>query len=1037
MEYRLGLDLGTNSLGWWLYEIDGDKRPVRSLGGGVRIFSDGRNPKDKESLAVARRLGRGQRRRRDRYLRRRAKLLRALIEFGLLPREDATRRALVVHDPYRLRARALDAALTPYEIGRAIFHLNQRRGFQSNRKTNSKDKEGGVVKEGVKRLKALMEETKARTLGEFLWQRQDKGDWVRARKRPFTNDKGKEVERYDIYPERAMVREEFNAIWAAQAPHHPALMTDAAKEKIADIIFFQRNLKPVEVGNCTFNPEEKRLPWADPLSQRRRIFETANQLRIVTPGADTRELTRAERDAVANALLSNGKRTFVQLRKLLKLAPDQVFNLESEKRTELKGDETAARLSKDEYFDKAWREFPLERQREIVSQLLEEEDERKLVPWLMENCGIDQKRAENIADAGLPEGYGSLGETATKKILAELERDVVVYSEAANRAGYHHSDFRDGEIHDALPYYGEKVPGSVMGATGDPKDDEAKRHGRVANPTVHIGLGQVRRVVNAIIERHGHPAQIVIELARELKANKEQRDRTERNHTASKKQADIHRQILADLGQPDTGENRLRLRLYDELKPLEHCCPYSGAPISLRALFSSEVEIDHILPFSLTLDNSVNNRLLVSRDSNRGKGQQTPHQAFGHLPTWPDIVARAAKLPSEKTWRFQPDAMAQYLRKHADFLDRHLTDTQHLSRMAREYLTAICDPNQVYAVPGGLTALLRGRWFRDKNVKDRNDHRHHARDAAVIGLIDRWLLQKIARASAEAENQDALKKVWLPMPWDSWKPEVEAQLRDIVVSHKPEHGDRPKPGQPMGTVGQFFKDTAYGIVGDPDKRGVPLVAHRVPLESLKSAKDLEKIYNPELKAALEDATRDTEGADFKKALLAFREKDGPFKGLRRVRIAERLSVITVKDKNGKPYKGYASEGNFSFTIWRLPDGKWESEIVTLYDAARGQAESEIRKKYPTAKKMMTLKQRDLIALEKDGERKIMRVVKFTVIGQITLVEHYEAGNLDQRSKDEDDPLTFWGPGASALQKAKARKLRVDAGGRLFDPGPLE
>ena len=157
MATRLGLDIGTNSIGWCL--LDGDS--IRDIG--VRIFSDGRDPKSGASLAVDRRDARAMRRRRDRYVRRRSALLEALIDTGLMPAgaEEAKLIADGKHEmwrdskgkfpaalPYDLRDRALDQRLQPYEIGRALFHLNQRRGFKSNRKAERKsgdDKEGGKI----------------------------------------------------------------------------------------------------------------------------------------------------------------------------------------------------------------------------------------------------------------------------------------------------------------------------------------------------------------------------------------------------------------------------------------------------------------------------------------------------------------------------------------------------------------------------------------------------------------------------------------------------------------------------------------------------------------------------------------------------------------------------------------------------------------------------------------------------------------------------------------------------------------------------
>jgi CRISPR-associated endonuclease Csn1 len=161
---RLGLDIGTNSIGWCL--LNGDN--IVDLG--VRIFSDGRDPKSGASLAVDRRAARAMRRRRDRYLGRRSAFLENLIRFGLMPGDADEAKLVAAHDPYVLRARALDERLMPYEIGRALFHLNQRRGFKSNRKAEraQKDGEDGKIALGAQALDREMADAGARTLGEFL-----------------------------------------------------------------------------------------------------------------------------------------------------------------------------------------------------------------------------------------------------------------------------------------------------------------------------------------------------------------------------------------------------------------------------------------------------------------------------------------------------------------------------------------------------------------------------------------------------------------------------------------------------------------------------------------------------------------------------------------------------------------------------------------------------------------------------------------------------------------------------------------------------
>lgn len=1048
--FRFAFDLGTNSIGWCVLELDENGQPFRIVDSGVRIFSDGRNPKDKTSLAVARRTARAMRRRRDRYLRRRAKLLRALVELGLMPADETARRALAGLDPYAIRAKALTEAVPAHHLGRAIFHLNQRRGFKSNRRTDGGDKdERGKIKEGVSRLRAAMDAAGTRTLGAFLHWLQEGGGSTRVRLRPEPADGGKAVMAYALYPERQMVMDEFEALWRAQAPHHPDILTPAAHDRLFDIIFFQRRLKPVQPGRCTFHPEEERLPRAHPLFQRRRILQEANTLGVVGEDQQTQPLTREQRDAVVHTLLTTTKQTFTQLRRLLKLPRHSRFNLESEKRKDLKGDGTAAALATDDRFGPRWRALPLDDQIAVVDRLIREEDEDALAHWLMQRFDVAAERAEAIAAAALPDGHGDLGPTATRAILAELEADVVQYSAAAANAGYHHSDFRTGEIHDALPYYGRVLERHVAFGSGDPDDPEEVRYGKLANPTVHIALGQLRRIVNALIRRYGHPEQIIVELSRELKLSKRKLDEINKEQRDNTARAERHRRKLAELNQRDTGENRMRLRLWEELnpgEPLDRRCPYSGEVIGAAMLFSAEVEIDHILPFSRTLDNSAANRTVSLRAANKQKTNRTPHEAFSHRPDWPEILERANRLPRNKRWRFAADAMERFDNEARDFLDRQLTDTQYLSRISREYLTAVCDPNQVWVTPGRLTELLRRTWglnglLPDHNLidhqsqKNRLDHRHHAIDAIVVGVTDRGLLNQISHAAAEAEAQELDRLVAeMPLPWDGFRDDV-AQARDtIMVSHRLDRGSAGRGRH--ASAGRLHNDTAYGIAGPPDARGAHAVVHRVPLESLKGPADIARIRDPKLAAELQQATDGLTGKEFAAALAKFAQRqDGPYKNIRRVRIEERLNIIPIRDRKGRVYKAYKGDANLRFDVWRLPDGSWRSEVVSMFDAHQPGYRSPVKDTHPTAAKVMRLHKDDMLAIERDGGREIVRVVKFSTNGSMQLAGHTEGGALKARDGNPNDYFDYINTSASGLRKLRARQVRVDELGRVYDPGP--
>ena len=471
MDWRLSGDLGTNSLGWCAIELDARGAPFRILAMGSRIFSDGRDPKSKQSLAVDRREARAMRRRRDRFKQRQAAVLKHLTAAGLFPPEaDAdAREALEALDPYALRARALDERLEPHEVGRALFHLNQRRGFKSNRRADRKDSEKGKISSGVKRLVEAMDAQGARTYGEFLHLRrqaaQDPNHIPGVRTRMTEDGEG-----YDFYPSRALLEEEFDEITKAQAAFHPDLLGEEVRATLFDVIFHQRPLKTPKVGLCTLLHEtgETRLPKAHPLFQRRRMLEEVNALRIVRAGERAEPLSLDQRNTLILKLKDKRSVTFEALRKTLKLDPAARFNKEGENRKELKGDEVTASLGDKKRFGGRWVLLSAEAQWEVVHRVMaaeSEADETALEAWLQAEHRLTPDQARAVSDAPLPEGYGRFGETATKDLIEVLQAKVVVYSQAVEELGFHHSDFRTGEVFDELPYYGEVLERHILPGT--------------------------------------------------------------------------------------------------------------------------------------------------------------------------------------------------------------------------------------------------------------------------------------------------------------------------------------------------------------------------------------------------------------------------------------------------------------------------------------------------------------------------------------------------------------------------------------------
>lgn len=1065
---RLGLDIGSTSIGWWIYETS-DGQITSVVGAGVRIFSDGRDPKSKGSLAVDRRVARAQRRRRDRYLRRKAALMKRMAEVGLMPPDPERAKALEALDPYELRARGLDQALELTELGRALFHLNQRRGFKSNRKTDAGDNESGKIKDAANRLEWAMRDHKARTYGEFLYMRRQKAETprttpaVRTRLTIAARDGDeKEESGYDFYPDRRHLRDEFDALWVAQAEYHEAL-TEDLKDAIGTIIFHQRPLKIPKVGKCLFT-DEKRVASAHPLNQRRILVETVNALRVAQLGEAARALTLEERDKILHALdnkahtksLAGMSMKLKALGKVIKLRSGQYFTLETVNRDAIACDPVRASLSHPDRMGPYWSTLNHDTQWDVVNRIRavqSDADHGDLVAWFVSQHQLSPEHAEATAYAPLSDGYGRLGITATTRILAALEADVIPYSKAVEQCGWQHSDGRTGEVLDRLPYYGEILDRHVIPGSYDEGDDDVTRYGRITNPTVHIGLNQLRRLVNRIIDAYGKPDEIVVELARDLKMSQDQKADVERTIKKNTQAAIARGEKLEEMGVPNTGGNRLVLRLWEDLNDdvMKRFCPYTGQRISAGMLFDGSCDIDHILPFSRTLDDGFSNKTLCLKEANRKKRNYAPHEAAEKGLLDRAAMETVAKyLPDNKAWRFAPDAMERF-EGERDFTARALKDTQYLSRLARTYLDALYhggdDKSHVWVVPGRLTEMLRRHWglngleaLADSDGqtvkrKNRTDHRHHAIDAAVVAATDRSLIQRISKIAGrdeEAGAEDTLKST--PPPWDGFREDIATQLQRITVSQRADHGRTDPLAKGRGedtTSGALHEATALGIIDDTH------VTVRIPIASLKSGHLIEGsrngyIRDPYLRDQLTLATKNASDKDFTMTVQKYFDRSRRYGGTRRVRIIKTLQdTARISVPHNAPIKAYKGGSNHAFEIWRLPDGKIASQVITTWEHHNL---TEPKRPHPAARRIIRLHKTDMVAIKRDGETVLCFVQKTDPSNGAFLVPHNEA-NADKRNNDKGDPFKWFQMSAGSLVKAGIRRVGVDEIGRVRDPGP--
>lgn len=1054
MDYILGLDLGSTSLGWSVVELDKAGVPVRLERMGVRIFSDGRDSKSKEPLAVARRTARGMRRRRDRYVMRRETLMRKLVKYGLMPENESERKALERLNPYELRAKGLNEKLPPYELGRALFHINQRRGFKSNRKTDRKNDEAGAMKSAIRDLTEKMTESGARTLGEYLYNlnkdKKSTQNFAPVRVRTHL-EKSKAV--YSMYPTREMYEDEVRQIFLKQN------LSDEIKADLFHTIFDQRPLKTPPKGRCPFEKSEERCYIAFPAFQRFRALQQINQLRVRDDFTEV-ELNDKQKRELRHWLLDDFSKldkdyrlTFAAIKKILKLPKNVKFNLESERRKGLDADKTSAQLRP--LFGTIW----AEKQDEIVDLLLNMENEDELKQALRK-YGLPDEQIERVLAVNLPDGTGSLSLKAIGKINPFLEQGMM-YDKAVVAAGYvfskkfdklpdKYESFIDpeyGTVFDELPYYGQVLPEQVIGGTGKDEDrnDEAKFFGKINNPTVHIALNQVRKLVNALVKKYGHPNSIVVELARDLKLSRDEKKRLEKEQTQNETENKQIGTELIRLGIKNNYDNRMKYKLWKDSSknPMQRCCPFCGKQMSEeKTAMSAEFEIEHLLPFSRSYLDARSNKVLSCRRCNREKGNRSPWEAFHNdAKRWNEILARAENLPENKRWKFNEDAFKRLQDENGDVLARMLTDTQYMSRIARQYLCFAANPKRVYGIPGQLTSKLREHWglnsiLSEQHEKDRTDHRHHAIDAFVVACTSRGTLQKYATERRDFGEMPQEKAPHIPFPAFRLA-EIKEAFDQIVISHKPDHGNPRKAIRQGKTVAKLHEETYYGMIGEGEKKGTVRLTKRVPCLAFT------KSFNPQKKPYKLDDIVDQSGtankirerlensnpADYEKIVMEYFNE----RKMKHVKVFEDRNkdvVLAFNDRRThKPYR-YAIYGGNAYAEIYCPDserknaGKWQIEIIPNYCAHQKNFVPNWRHTDAHAKLIMRLHIDDMVAYEKDGETIIARVKKMSG-GRIYFRENKIA-------KEEADKLS-WGAYPSGMQERNLRKITVTVDGVVLDP----
>jgi CRISPR-associated endonuclease Csn1 len=908
----LGLDLGSNSLGWALLEeVDGQAISIIDIGS--RIFTKAVEEKVPTPKNVKRRDMRLGRRVLQRRARRKQRMMNYLVSLDLLSNElqrNYQPEILLneLGDPYYLRAKALDEQLTRYELGRVLLHFVARRGFLSTKKQIAgdliddpdtiaylnevddkpvADKEEGAFKADISELRKAIKASGTRTLGEYLFKL-DTGTCKRNR----SHDGG------HLRTDRAMYKDELNKIWQQQKQYFIDLPDDfmAENKGIKQIIFYQRplKLKKDRVGTCSLEPKNNRAAMARMEVQRFRYLQDVNNLQYFERHTEQwLNITDEDRLKLVEYFEGHPKITATTLKKLLGLDRLTKINLEAKN---LKGNITASNIR--EVLGEQWDNYSGKSQLALVEDLLSIKKKSALKTRLLNHWKLDVSQAVQLCLLEFEPGHSGHSLRAINKILPFLEQGYI-YSDARIKAGYGY----------------EAVDVEQQEKLGAPE--------LTSNPIVNKGLHELKRVVNAIIKQYGKPNAIRIEMARDLEMNtkryKENEARQLKNKKANDASVDAYKGL--NLGSYPSHNDKIKYRLWQEQS---HRCAYSNKAISLNEIFTAEVEIDHILPFKKSLDDSYMNKVLCFTAENRGKGDRTPVDAWGGNKTkWNQITQAISQwkgLDSKVSRFYQTEADLQ----KRDFISSQLNDTRYIAKLAQEYVKQLgCD---VSVTKGYVVSKIRHQWglndlLGETNKKERTDHRHHAIDAVVIAATSRGLYKK-------AVAQIQRNKLNVPTPYTHLREELAERIKHTVVSHASQRK----------LSGGLHEETGAGYI--ERHGGLVYRKNLLPDFTVKNAKSIVDPTVQELVLShLANYENDPKKA-FADGVTAF-HKDGKTP-IKRVRVLQSKTTkkkleqnkVGIKDKTGKVFK-YMSYGNMHHVeiIKNKETGKYKGEFVTMMQAS--------------------------------------------------------------------------------------------------------
>ena len=900
--YALGLDLGPTSVGWAAIELgenggaigfltipDGKNQKVaigsRVFEAGIDNIGQGKQEQTKNKPRQEKRsLRRVNRRKRARKLR-----VKALLQAnGMLPESDEKLEELYSIDPYELRDKAVNAQIALEEISRIILHIAQRRGFKSNRKQPEKEGEKGQIKEGIRQLQA---EKGDKTIGQYWHQKleESKGKVPKA-----IRNKGS----YAHMAKRDDYISELKVICECQRQYYPDVLTESLIGKISSILFDQipfeltKNKKRKVVGMCSLITSQRRCSLSNRKAQEFRLLQKINDLKIIED-FKPRDLKAGERQKLYDVLMSTKDRTFAQIRgrSVLGLDDSFGFNLEHEGNKKIIGNIIDAAFAGSNIFGKQWNKLEPDDKQEIWDIFLEEyftEDSTmtaaELAARYKKEFDVEVKSPAKLEQITPPVGTINFSEKALDRLLPFMREGYDLY-DAQRKAGFE----KTWRCLKKLP-----IPDKAQGF-------------QCNNPVVKTTLFQVRKIVNSLVREIGKPQYIIIETARDFNAGADRRQQIiKRQKDNQSVRENARKRVREHYGYDETVNiSNIETTKYILWQQQNELCPYSCRKIGIQDLLSRETEIDHILPYSMSLDNSMGNKVVCFAKENQDKRQNTPISWLGEdSPRFQQITTAIAKGSfgnDKRKWE-------RFFVSNEDISDNYtperlLRDTSYIATEVRSFLQRLYPhklaDQKVLTTKGSITAELRHVWeidaiLRDGEVgpKNRGDLRHHAVDAAVIAVSKAGMIKKVTERLKEAWPKRPSRAGNIPVPWDSFGKDLFDSIMQVNVSHRVQRRVR----------GKLHKESIFNKeINGPN---IGKFVTTVSLNSITAAQ-VGKICDNRIKQLVQERL-DKFGGKADKAfeeplyLPANPKKERAIEGdvpIKKVRIAENSSTMVQIDDN--------------------------------------------------------------------------------------------------------------------------------------------